>query len=601
MELIEEQDDDQATQAANEHDQTEDGTGVLLPGKPVADYIGPSFATVTWPAPADQLLGLPTARNIVGYSLVASKGGQRVKTVEVKGSTALAARLPGLEPNTEYVINVMTRLGSGLTSAGPSATFKTKTSEPGAVVKPTISNVGMTHVLLKWSAPVNGGAPIKFYRIQKQRDGSGDYSPIVENGIVMEDTGNANVERVIRGLHPGKVYAFKVQAVNSVGNGPFSERSNHAMTAKRSVPGPPGAPIVSEVTTRGLTLTWDPANSHGSEINGYQLMVKKSTDAEFFNFENVLRMQDLKIIDQKLSYRIDNLTPGQSLLFKVRSFGQDGYGPLSSPSLAAYTRGTVPDAPGACTVDNVTSNSAHLQWTAPADNGDAITNYNIFEQEGSRGGYIQIVRGFKGTEYTRQGLKFGGIAYQWRIQADNKFGPSPMSAASDTVTTSYDYALETKKRLLDDTATSKLSQLRDRLRMLAAQTVQALTGEKNATSSASEERRVAEKAMQTAKESKAEVITEKSVAAQQMILQKQSSLRALALQQQASDDKMDVLKAGATAERNTANQNAADANKKINKYKSLVAASETKAEEDTLKIRKMRMEGCKHGIVKWCP
>merc|ERR1711935_844542 len=112
----------------------------------------------------------------------------------------------------------------------------------------------------------------------------------------MEDTGNANVERVIRGLHPGKVYAFKVQAVNSVGNGPFSERSNHAVTEKRSVPGPPGAPIVSQVTTRGLTLTWDPANSHGSEIYGYQLMVKKSTDAEFFNFENVLRMQDLEIV-----------------------------------------------------------------------------------------------------------------------------------------------------------------------------------------------------------------------------------------------------------------------------------------------------------------
>lgn len=89
-------------------------------------------------------------------------------------------------------------------------------------------------MLLSWSAPVSGGQPIKFYRIQKQVGGSGDYSPVVENGIIMEDTGNTNVERQITGLHPGTLYAFKVQAVNSVGNGEFSKRSEPIFTAKRS-------------------------------------------------------------------------------------------------------------------------------------------------------------------------------------------------------------------------------------------------------------------------------------------------------------------------------------------------------------------------------
>ena len=146
----------------------------MSPGRPVAEYIGPSFATITWPAPPVQLLGLPTARNITGYSLTAHQSGQAVKTgaslisanlslpllslclyalrlctspflstsllppsdeellndsffaVEVVGSTALSARLAGLQPNTEYAINVITRLNSGVTPAGPSATFKTK-------------------------------------------------------------------------------------------------------------------------------------------------------------------------------------------------------------------------------------------------------------------------------------------------------------------------------------------------------------------------------------------------------------------------------------------------------------------------------------------
>ena len=93
-----------------------------------------------------------------------------------------------------------------------------------AVPKPTVSKVGARAIWLSWSAPESfGRAPIEFYRIEQQVSGSSDYSPIVENGIAMEDTGNANVEREITGLDPAKMYAFRVQAVNDFGDGDFSK------------------------------------------------------------------------------------------------------------------------------------------------------------------------------------------------------------------------------------------------------------------------------------------------------------------------------------------------------------------------------------------
>merc|ERR1712166_1330856 len=540
----------------------------MSPGRPVAEYIGPSFAAITWPAPPVQLLGLPTARNITGYSLTARQSGQAVKTVEVLGSTALSARMAGLQPNTEYAINVVTRLNSGVTPAGPSATFTTKATVPLAVPVPTVSKVSVTHMLLSWSAPVSGGQPIKFYRIQKQVGGSGDYSPVVENGIIMEDTGNTNVERQITGLHPGTLYAFKVQAVNSVGNGEFSKRSEPVFTAKRSVPGAPGVPIASQISTHGMTLTWEPADDRGSTIFGYQLLAKRDADAEFHNYGHMLRNVNLQMVNgRQLSTRIDNLKPGNAIEFMVRSSGKDGYGPLSPPTAKVYTEATVPGAPIGLVVGNVTSTSAILRWVSPDANGDPITAYRILEQQGSNGGFIEIVKEMIGTSHKCQGLTPGGTAYEWKIQAKNKFGLSEMSASSNTMTTLYDNALATKKVILDELAVKTFAEVRNKMTQLDLNAAQAEVEERNATDTAKQQEGIAEKATEKAK---------------------------------LTDVKVEMEKKSAIAERNSANANANKQFAEITKLKDEVTVTQEGKEREYQKVRKMRKEGCKKGIIAWC-
>ena len=108
-----------------------------------------------------------------------------------------------------------------------------------AVPKPTVSKVGVTSIWLTWSAPESGGrAPIEFYRIEQQVGGPGDYLPIVENGIAMEDTGDADVEREITGLNPALMYAFRVQAVNIYGDGDFSEGTDAVLSGGSTATGP---------------------------------------------------------------------------------------------------------------------------------------------------------------------------------------------------------------------------------------------------------------------------------------------------------------------------------------------------------------------------
>ena len=146
-----------------------------------------------------------------------------------------------------------------------------------------------------------------------------------------------------------------------------------------------------------MTLTWEPADDRGSTIFGYQLQAKRDTDAEFHNYGHVLRNTDLQMINgRQISTRIDNLKPGNAIEFMVRSYGKDGFGPLSPPSAKVHTEGTgmhtqhgrvtlpahwlfalVPGAPTALVVANVTSTSAFLRWARPDANGDPITAYRI--------------------------------------------------------------------------------------------------------------------------------------------------------------------------------------------------------------------------------
>ena len=225
---------------------------------------------------------------------------------------------------------------------------------------------------------------------------------------------------------------------------------------------------------------------------------------------------------------------------------------------------------------------------------------HVTEQQGSNGGFIEIVKEMTGTSHRCQGLKPGGMAYQWKVQAKNKFGLSEMSASSNTMTTLYDNALATKKVILDELEVKTFAEVRTKMTRLDFKAAQAEVEERNATDTAKQASRIAETATEKAKLTDAKLQQTKALAAQNSFMAKQSSFRALAVQQKAADVKLETEKSSANAERETANANANKQFAEITKLKQEVTVTEQGKALYFQKIRKMRQEGCKKGIIEWC-
>jgi len=72
-----------------------------------------------------------------------------------------------------------------------------------------------TSITIRWTAPYDGGSPIRDYLVyQDQTIGSYvQVSPSVGSPYILEYT----MTQAAHGLQTGKIYAFKVTAINDVG------------------------------------------------------------------------------------------------------------------------------------------------------------------------------------------------------------------------------------------------------------------------------------------------------------------------------------------------------------------------------------------------
>jgi hypothetical protein len=130
---------------------------------------------------------------------------------------------------------------------------------------------------------------------------------------------------------------------------------------------------------------------------------------------------------------ITNLTQGTAYTFKVQAVNPAGNGPVSAASNSVTPTG--PQAPAAPT--NVSANPATGQalvsWTAPNNNGSALTGYTITPYIGSTAQTpVQVLSG-SATSATVSGLKIG-TAYTFTVTATNNIGTGPASTPSAAVT-----------------------------------------------------------------------------------------------------------------------------------------------------------------------
>ncbi|GAA1715978.1 Ig-like domain-containing protein [Isoptericola hypogeus] len=280
---------------------------------------------------------------------------------------------------------------------------------PEAPVKPVVEEVRSGTVVLSWTPPVNNGAEISGYTVTSNQGDTFDC---------------ATTTCTLDGLTNNVTYTFTVTATNEVGDSEKSPASAEARPDEK--PDPPAAPQLV-FGDESLVVTWDnAAYTDRSPIQSVNLEISPApADGE---------AQKVGVTGERIVW--EGLTNGVAYKVRVQAVNlapdPSEWGAWSTTEVPARP----PEAPGAPTATRVSSEIApdggeiDVSWTAPIDNGDAVSTYyvDVFED----GSNIET-RPVTATSTKFQGLN-NKASYTFAVTAENKAGKGATSAQSAPVT-----------------------------------------------------------------------------------------------------------------------------------------------------------------------
>ncbi len=331
-------------------------------------------------------------------------------------STSTSATVTGLTNGTAYQVQVRAgnSVGDGAWSDSAKATpTAQKPATPGA---PTLTH-GNASLSVSWTAPADNGSAITGYRVRRCDD-SLDCSASSSNWRPKDITGTGT-STTLTGLTNGTTYQVQVRAHNSVGNGQFSTSSKEYPS---TVPAAPAAPTLT-FGSRQLDVSWSAPANNGSAITGYKVGRCSANCGTGSNWTVVT------LTGTGTSTTLSGLTNGTTYQVRVAATNRSGDGAWSAN--ASESPANKPGKPAKPTVTRG-NRQVTASWTAPADGGAAITDYNVEYREQNKSAVDHPFTG-NGTTTTITGLT-NGKRYQVRVQSVNKAGESGWSQWSDLAT-----------------------------------------------------------------------------------------------------------------------------------------------------------------------
>ncbi|MGC4937303.1 fibronectin type III domain-containing protein [Kribbella sp. DT2] len=369
---------------------------------------GNATATAVWTAPASN-----GGSAITSYKVRVYRGTTLINTLNA-GATATSLVMTGLingQPH-QFSVAAVNVLGTSAFSALSNTVTPTAPTVPGVpgIGTATAGNATATAV---WTAPAStGGSAITGYKVRVYR------------GTTLINTLNAGATATslaMTGLINGQPHQFAFAAVNAIGTGTFSGKSNTVTPAPTgAVPGTPG---IGSATAGNATATakWTaPAGNGGSAITGYKVRVYRSGTL-------INTLSAGATATQLVMTGLINGTPHQ---FSVAAVNAIGTGAFSGLSTAVTPKG----APAAPTVGTASAGatSATIRWTLPTNNGGSAITSNLVRTY--RAGTLINTKTVAATATSVVNTALiKGQPHRFTVAAVNAQGTSPYSAQSNQV------------------------------------------------------------------------------------------------------------------------------------------------------------------------
>jgi len=342
--------------------------------------------------------------------------------------------IPDWDAEVDYLIYAMVVSGSDIWQAteatgpgtsnstdpqGASQTIWTKVARsieaPAKMAAPT-ATAGVSQSFITWLGSLDNFAEITSYSFRWREGTTGAWN----TPVTIPDK---RTFYTLSGLTNGTEYQVAVAAINSQGTGAWSDAVSTTPSAGEpaQVDG-----IVATAGNASISLAWNEPNNFGAAITTYTVQWKSGSQAY---------ASGRQAKPTTNSGSIASLTNGTEYTIRIRATNSVGDGAWSEEVTATPVAppAAVPDKVGLVAGVVASATSITWSWSAPSNNGAAISSYDVRVRE-TGGSWPTSGFGEPATnEYTSTSLTTG-TAYEASVRATNSEGDGAWSDASAAVT-----------------------------------------------------------------------------------------------------------------------------------------------------------------------
>jgi hypothetical protein len=373
---------------------------------------------IVWNAPYNN------GRPLLSYNLTVTNqltsNTEYVVVPHVEGVASYEYTKTGLFPGTwhGFSVSASNELGPGLFSEH--VMLRTQTDVPGTPPVPyVILESGSTIIVGVHESAYNGGFDITNYELQI-------------NGQTVALQGNPlTLNYTISPRNPYQTYQIRSRARNQPGE--FSAYSDYQIINAISTLYP-NSPTDLEVPSasvgaRSFLLRWTMPNDALSDNILRYVLSMSSVGTQLAQLERTDCVSGCSYAIDASVLSLNAATSYALTLRAVNSLGQSAPAALVGN---VTTLAAVPDPAGVPQVSGVDGSSFDVQWTAPEDNGAAVTSYEVTAYNVQSGGRVQQVT--SSTSASFNGLDAG---QNWTVTvlALNSIGYSANASAPGEYTT----------------------------------------------------------------------------------------------------------------------------------------------------------------------